>query len=54
MDPLTILALVDAGISTYEHAIRLLEQARKDGLITAEEQAARLAKVQDIRARVGL
>lgn len=54
MDPLAILALVDASLSTYEHAMQLLAQARQQGLITAEQQAERLARVQDIRARVGL
>lgn len=54
MDPLTILAAVDASITAYEHALKLLAQARADGLVSVEEQQARLGRVSDIRSRIGL
>lgn len=44
----------DATLTAMEHLARLIAEARKEGLITVEEQTARLAQVDDIRARVGL
>lgn len=54
MNPLTILAAIDAGITSYQRLMELLAEARASGVITPEEQQARLDQVADIRARVGL
>lgn len=54
MDPVTILALADAGISMYERVLEMLEEARKSGVITPEEQAERLQRVDKLKARLGL
>ena len=54
MDPLTILAVIDAGITGYERVLKLMDEARKAGVITLEEQQERMAKVNDIRAEIGL
>lgn len=54
MDPLTILATVDAAITSYAHAMRLLAEARQRGLISEADEAKRLSKVAESRALAGL
>lgn len=54
MDAAAILAVVDAGITVYERAMQVLDEARKAGIISVEEQAERMAKVDDLKKRLGL
>lgn len=54
MNPLEALALIDAALTASDRALALLAKLRADGVITAEEQAERLNRVADSRARVGL
>lgn len=49
-----ILLLADFLISGAERGAALLAQARREGLITAEEQQARIDRVKVIGTRVGV
>lgn len=48
----TLLAL-DIVLTLASLAAAKIEELRKEGLITPEEQSARLAKVEEIRKKVG-
>lgn len=54
MDPLTVLAVIDASITSYARAMALLDKMAAEGLITKEEQAARKGEVAVSRALAGL
>ena len=48
------LALMDLLLTAAERIASQIAQARKENLITVEEQQARLARVDAIRDQVGL
>lgn len=54
MNPTVVLAAIDAGITAYERIVALMAEARKEGLITAEEQQERLDRVNRLYGRVGV
>lgn len=54
MNPLAALAIIDAAITTYGRAMQLLDNLRAEGVITAEQQAARMGEVAVSRALAGL
>ena len=49
-----ILGAADLVITLYERISVLVDTARKEGLITVEEQAARIARVKAIGTEVGV
>jgi len=51
---LIAMALMDLLLTAAERIASQIAQARADGLITVEEQQARLARVDAIREQVGL
>lgn len=54
MDPLAALALIDASITAYARGQALLAELLAKGLITPEQQRARLGEVAVSRALAGL
>jgi hypothetical protein len=51
---LIAMALMDLLLTAAERIASQIAQARAEGLITVEEQQARLARVDAIREQVGL
>ena len=49
MDPLTLIAAIDAALTTVEHLSKLVAQAKREGLITSEEQLAQQARIDKLR-----
>lgn len=54
MTPLELIAAADAAITLTNRLLAAIDAAVKRGELSAAEQSALLAKVGDIRARVGL
>jgi polyhydroxyalkanoate synthesis regulator phasin len=48
------LALLDAAITIYTRASAIVADKVKTGEITAAEQAARLAQIDDLKRQIGL
>jgi hypothetical protein len=49
MNPLQIIALMDAALTLSERAKTIYNEAVKEGIITPEEQAAQLARIDKLR-----
>jgi len=49
-----LLALIDGVTAMTAHVSGLIDQAKKDGLITKEQQAQLAARMESNRSKIGL
>jgi len=49
MDPLQLIAAVDAALTTVEHLSKMVARAKAEGLITVEEQSEQKARIDALR-----
>lgn len=53
MDPITLLAAMDAALTAAERIGKLVAEAKKEGLITVGEQQDQLSRIEALRKELG-